>query len=70
MFSSSFSSEPLTFSFFSEKFVSELIYEIENSKDTVKYYDKNKIIPHESLISFKEKFGAKAMIRKVLIRKI
>ncbi len=28
--------------FFSEKFVSELIYEIENSKDTVKYYDKNK----------------------------
>ncbi len=33
-------------------------------------YDKNKIIPHESLISFKEKFGAKAMIRKVLIRKI
>ena len=33
-------------------------------------YDNNRIIPHESLISFKEKFGAKAMIRKVLIRKV
>tara|TARA_B100000963_G_scaffold144100_1_gene125555 strand:- start:9912 stop:10655 length:744 start_codon:yes stop_codon:yes gene_type:complete len=29
-------------SFFSKGFISELIYEIENSKDTIKYYDKNK----------------------------
>ncbi len=28
--------------FFSKKFISELIYEIENSKDIIKYYDKNK----------------------------
>jgi hypothetical protein len=29
-------------------------------------YEGNKIIPHESLINFKEQFGAKAMIRKVM----
>ena len=33
-------------------------------------YKKNKIIPHESLINFKEQFGAQAMIRKVLKLKI
>ena len=29
-------------------------------------YEGDKIIPHESLINFKEQFGAKAMIRKVM----
>ena len=29
-------------------------------------YEGNKIIPHKSLINFKEQFGAKAMIRKVM----
>ena len=33
-------------------------------------YEKNKIIPHESLIHFKEQFGSKAMIRKVMSIKI
>ena len=33
-------------------------------------YDKNKIVPHESLINFKEQFGAKAMIRKVMKLKL
>ena len=33
-------------------------------------YHKNKIIPHESLINFKEQFGAKAMIRKVMKLKL
>ena len=29
-------------------------------------YHENKIVPHDSLIQFKEQFGAKAMIRKVM----
>ena len=33
-------------------------------------YDEEKIIPHDSLINFKEKFGAKAMIRKVMNLKL
>ena len=33
-------------------------------------YDGDKIMPHESLINFKEQFGAKAMIRKVMKLKL
>ena len=33
-------------------------------------YEGNKIIPHESLINFKEQFGAQAMIRKVMKLKL
>ena len=33
-------------------------------------YEGNKIIPHDSLINFKEQFGAKAMIRKVMKLKL
>ena len=33
-------------------------------------YEGDKIIPHESLINFKEQFGAKAMIRKVMKLKL
>ena len=33
-------------------------------------YESDKIIPHESLINFKEQFGAKAMIRKVMKLKL
>ena len=33
-------------------------------------YQGNKIIPHESLINFKEQFGAQAMIRKVMKLKL
>ena len=33
-------------------------------------YENNQIIPHESLINFKEQFGAQAMIRKVMKLKI
>ena len=33
-------------------------------------YEDNKIIPHESLINFKEQFGAKVMIRKVMKLKL
>ncbi len=33
-------------------------------------YQDNKIIPHESLINFKEQFGAQAMIRKVMKLKL
>ena len=29
-------------------------------------YEGNKIIPHDSLINFKEQFGAQTMIRKVM----
>ena len=31
-----------------------------------KLYKDDKIIPHDSLINFKEQFGAQAMIRKVM----
>ena len=33
-------------------------------------YEEDNIIPHESLINFKEQFGAKAMIRKVMKLKL
>ena len=33
-------------------------------------YEGNKIIPHDSLINFKEQFGAKSMIRKVMELKL
>ena len=33
-------------------------------------YEGEKIIPHESLINFKEQFGAQAMIRKVMKLKL
>ena len=33
-------------------------------------YKNNQIIPHNSLINFKEQFGAKAMIRKVMKLKL
>ena len=33
-------------------------------------YEDEKIIPHDSLINFKEQFGAKAMIRKVMKLKL
>ena len=47
-------------------------------KNNLKYFDigvsqlyqNDKIIPHESLIRFKEQFGSKAMIRKVMSIKI
>ena len=47
-------------------------------KNNLKYLDigvsqlyiKNEIIPHESLINFKEQFGAQAMIRKVMKLKL
>ena len=33
-------------------------------------YKKNKIVPHDSLINFKEQFGAESMIRKVMELKL
>ena len=33
-------------------------------------YKNSEIIPHESLINFKEQFGAKTMIRKVMKLKL
>ena len=33
-------------------------------------YDNEQIIPHASLINFKEQFGAKTMIRKVMKLKL
>ena len=33
-------------------------------------YEENKIVPHDSLINFKEQFGAESMIRKVMELKL